>query len=148
MRRFDRKGGLGQSLFMLSLIISIFLYLGGVRVFNYNLSSGNQDLLGGMFNLGSQPTLTSDVMSKIPQNPQTNTITNTGSASGAGNVYGLVDGLNLVFYFIVLLFNFFAAELSLLNVPGMNIAFVYMIAVPIVFGKVLAVITFIRGIWW
>lgn len=132
--------GLGQNIFIFSMMISIFLYLGGVRVIT-------NDSLGTMFNVGNTPTLSSTVTGTLPQNPQTTTIQSTGAANG-GTSLGLVDGLNLVFNFIKLLINIFAATLAIFTIAGLPQAFVYLIGVPLVFMQMLAVITFIRGIIW
>lgn len=131
--------GLGQNIFIFSMMISIFLYLGGVRVIT-------NDSLGSMFNVGDNPTLSTTMTGTLPQNPQTTSIQST--SGGFSSTFGLVDGLNLAFNFIKLLINLFGATLAIFTVAGLPIAFIYMIGVPLVFMQILAVITFVRGIIW
>jgi len=132
--------GLGQNIMIMSLILSIFLFLGGVRVVN-------NDFLSAFFNTQTQsPTLSNGVSTQLDglQPVSTNIQANVVGTTS----FGFIDGLNLVFGFLTIILNVLGAELSLLSVAGMPLAFIFLIAVPIVFIKILAVMTFVRGIIW
>ena len=97
--------GLGQNVMVFSLILSIFLFLGGVRV----IQVSNHDALGAFFNpdaisSGNNPQISSDAYNKLPQSPISTSVQAT--SGGTGTSFGIVDGLTwyLVSWCLCLIF--------------------------------------------
>jgi hypothetical protein len=133
--------GVGQNALIISVVMSLFLFLGGVKVFD----SGHDPM--AMFvqvDANNNPTAGSS-LGNLPQNSQINPVqpvTNSVTSSG------WVDGLGSVWNVILGIFNILTAELALFKFVGIAPAFIFLVAIPLIALKVLAVLSFIRGVMW
>lgn len=133
--------GVGQSALVVSVILSLFLYMGGVRAFDTA-----HDPMGMFVQVDSAGNpIAGTAVGQLPQNSQVNPVQPTSNGVSAS---GWVDGLGSVWNVIMGIFNVLTAELALFKFVGVAPAFIFLVAVPLIALKVLAVASFIRGVMW
>lgn len=124
--------GIGQNAFIFSIILSLCLYVGGVRVFE-------QDALSKFFDMSDEnnPKLSGELNSELPADPY---------SSGAQKdiSFGIIDGLFLVYDIIKMLLNVIIAPIGLL-VGILPTPFVILIGIPLAMFNVLGIISLVRG---
>lgn len=139
--------GLGQTAIIISLFISIAIYVGSMDTSSTNpiTYNGQGTVLGNFYDNQTQQ-INNNVLSGLPQNPST-----TGAQAQTSSGLGFVDGLLLImngaYSFVKLLFGVILAPISLMGVEGMPTVFKVLIAVPLQLLNILGIVALIRGVF-
>lgn len=121
---------------MIYVSISIFLFVGGVRVVQTDTSS----FLGNFIDMNSYDNGTIAASSNFE-----NTVPTSYSKSGSGSLLSFIDAVGAVKNFLIFMVNILFAPIGVFIGSGIPQIVAIFIAVPLLVGGVLAFIYFIRS---
>jgi len=125
-----------SKILVLMLSINIFLYLGGVQLFD-------NDILENIVNINNeQVTSYSDIQDAAPLDTQAS----TNSFASDSNGFSFFDALNVSWAFILFLLNLIFAPIGLLVVAGLPLIVQLALGVPLGVAYFFGLIMLIRGV--